>query len=559
MPEAVSDGLFDVPGVPMTSGHDLGASAGAPLAVRMRPASLDEVVGQDHLLAPGSPLRRLVEGSGVASVILYGPPGSGKTTLAALISQATGRRFEALSALSAGVKEVRAVIENSRKALLHGEQTVLFIDEVHRFSKTQQDALLSAVEHRVVLLVAATTENPSFSVVAPLLSRSLILQLRPLTAEDTRAVVQRAIDDPRGLGRAVAVAPEAVDLLVQLAAGDARRALTALEVAAEAAQAAGELVSVQTIERSVDKAAVRYDRDGDQHYDVVSAFIKSVRGSDVDAALHYLARMLVAGEDPRFIARRLMILASEDIGMAGPSALQVAVAAAQTVALIGMPEAQLTLAHATIHLATAPKSNAVTTALAAAMNDIKAGKAGLVPAHLRDGHYSGAAALGNAQGYKYSHDDPDGVVAQQYPPDELVDVDYYRPTGRGGEREIAGRLDRLRAIIRKKRGDRCALREAGPLRPARVPVDVRSPVRIRRRRGPRLPIPGRACCAARSPGRGCGPSRPCCRTSSTTPHAGKRGGRPSGWRCRTRPDSPAREVRTCGRTPGTDRAGLAPL
>lgn len=219
-----------------------------------------------------------------------------------------------------------------------------------------------------------------------------------------------------------------------------------------AAQAAGELVSVQTIERSVDKAAVRYDRDGDQHYDVVSAFIKSVRGSDVDAALHYLARMLVAGEDPRFIARRLMILASEDIGMAGPSALQVAVAAAQTVALIGMPEAQLTLAHATIHLATAPKSNAVTTALAAAMNDIKAGKAGLVPAHLRDGHYSGAAALGNAQGYKYSHDDPDGVVAQQYPPDELVDVDYYRPTGRGGEREIAGRLDRLRAIIRKKRG-----------------------------------------------------------------------------------------------------------
>lgn len=328
MPEAVSDGLFDVPGVPMTSGHDLGASAGAPLAVRMRPASLDEVVGQDHLLAPGSPLRRLVEGSGVASVILYGPPGSGKTTLAALISQATGRRFEALSALSAGVKEVRAVIENSRKALLHGEQTVLFIDEVHRFSKTQQDALLSAVEHRVVLLVAATTENPSFSVVAPLLSRSLILQLRPLTAEDTRAVVQRAIDDPRGLGRAVAVAPEAVDLLVQLAAGDARRALTALEVAAEAAQAAGELVSVQTIERSVDKAAVRYDRDGDQHYDVVSAFIKSVRGSDVDAALHYLARMLVAGEDPRFIARRLMILASEDIGMADPSALQVAVAAA---------------------------------------------------------------------------------------------------------------------------------------------------------------------------------------------------------------------------------------
>jgi putative ATPase len=456
MPEAVSDGLFDLPGAAQPSDLELGVSAGAPMPVRMRPASLDEVVGQDHLLAPGSPLRRLVEGSGVASVILYGPPGSGKTTLAALISQATGRRFEALSALSAGVKEVRAVIDSARKALIRGEQTVLFIDEVHRFSKTQQDALLSAVENRVVLLVAATTENPSFSVVAPLLSRSLILQLRPLTADDIRTVVQRAIEDPRGLGGRVAVQPEAVDLLVQLAAGDARRALTALEVASETVQAsvqeASEVVSVETIEQSLDKAAVRYDRDGDQHYDVISAFIKSVRGSDVDAALHYLARMLVAGEDPRFIARRLMILASEDIGMADQTALQTAVAAAQTVQLIGMPEAQLTLAHATIHLATAPKSNAVTTALGAAMDDIKAGKAGPVPAHLRDGHYSGAAALGNAQGYKYSHDDPDGVVAQQYPPDELVAVDYYRPTGRGGEREIGGRLGRLRAIIRTKRG-----------------------------------------------------------------------------------------------------------
>lgn len=455
MPEAVSDGLFDLPGESRTTNDALGVSAGAPLAVRMRPASLDEVVGQDHLLAPGSPLRRLVEGSGVASAILYGPPGSGKTTLAALVSQATGRRFEALSALSAGVKDVRAVIDSARRALLSGEQTVLFIDEVHRFSKTQQDALLSAVENRVVLLVAATTENPSFSVVAPLLSRSLILQLRPLTADDIRTVVQRAIDDPRGLGGQIGVQPEAVDLLVQLAAGDARRALTALEVASETAQAAvaagGEL-TVAAVEQSLDKAAVRYDRDGDQHYDVISAFIKSVRGSDVDAALHYLARMLVAGEDPRFIARRLMILASEDIGMADPTALQTAVAAAQTVALIGMPEAQLTLAHATIHLATAPKSNAVTTALGAAMDDVKAGKAGLVPAHLRDGHYSGAAALGNAQGYKYAHDHPDGVVAQQYPPDELMGVDYYRPTGRGVERDLTGRLERLRAIIRRRRG-----------------------------------------------------------------------------------------------------------
>src|ERR1700761_4571921 len=446
MPEVVSDGLFDLPGARQTSDADLGVSAGAPLAVRMRPASLDEVVGQDHLLAPGSPLRRLVEGSGVASAILYGPPGSGKTTLAALISQATGRRFEALSALSAGVKDVRAVIEGARTALLRGQQTVLFIDEVHRFSKTQQDALLSAVENRVVLLVAATTENPSFSVVAPLLSGSLILQLRPLGADDIRTVVQRAIDDPRGLNGQV-VEPDAVDLLVQLGAGDARRALTALEVAAEA----GDEVTVETIEQSLDKAAVRYDRDGDQHYDVISAFIKSVRGSDADAALHYLARMLVAGEDPRFIARRLMILASEDIGMADPVALQTAVAAAQTVQVIGLPQAPLTLAHATIYLATAPKSNAVTTALGAAMQDISAGKAGLVPPHLRDGHYSGAAALGNAQGYSYPHDDPDGIVPQQYAPNELIGVDYYRPKTHGAERDIAGRLDKLRAILRRRR------------------------------------------------------------------------------------------------------------
>lgn len=419
-------------------------AGGAPLAVRMRPVSLDEVVGQGHLLRPGSPLRRLVEGSGAASVILYGPPGTGKTTLASLISQATGRRFEALSALSAGVKEVRAVIDVARRAAVDGRQTVLFIDEVHRFSKTQQDALLAAVENRVVLLVAATTENPSFSVVAPLLSRSLILQLHPLEAEGIRTLIERAMADVRGFGGAIGIDAGAVDLLVALSAGDARRALTALEVAAEA----GDPITVETIEQSLDRAAVRYDRDGDQHYDVISAFIKSVRGSDVDAALHYLARMLTAGEDPRFIARRLMILASEDIGMADPSALVTAVAAAQTVALIGMPEAQLTLAHATVHLATAPKSNAVTTALGAAMADIRAGKAGLVPAHLRDGHYSGAAALGNAQGYRYAHDQPGGVAAQQYPPDELVGVDYYRPTGHGNERDIGSRLDKLRAIIR---------------------------------------------------------------------------------------------------------------
>jgi putative ATPase len=450
----VSESLFDLPGdgahlntrIPLAA-----AATSAPLAVRMRPGAIEEVVGQAHLLSTGSPLRRLVEGTGAASVILYGPPGTGKTTLASLISHATARRFEALSALNAGVKEVRAVVDSARQSLIRGEQTVLFIDEVHRFSKTQQDALLAAVENRVVLLVAATTENPSFSVVAPLLSRSLILQLHPLSPADIRAVVRRAITDPRGLGDSVSVADDAVELLVTLAAGDARRALTALEVAAETAGAADGAVTVQTVEQSLDQAAVRYDRDGDQHYDVISAFIKSIRGSDVDAALHYLARMLVAGEDPRFLARRLMILASEDIGMADPTSLPIAVAAAQTVALIGMPEAQLTLAHATVHLATAPKSNAVTTALGAAMADIRAGKAGLVPAHLRDGHYSGAAQLGHAQGYRYPHDDPDGVVAQQYPPEAISDVDYYRPTTHGAEREIVGRLEKLRAIIRGAR------------------------------------------------------------------------------------------------------------
>ncbi|CDO11245.1 replication-associated recombination protein A [Mycolicibacterium cosmeticum] len=444
----MSDSLFDVPGgEPSSSARIDAPSASSPLAVRMRPATLDDVVGQQHLLKPGSPLRRLVEGSGAASVILYGPPGTGKTTLASLISGATGRRFEALSALSAGVKEVRAVIDQARRAAIHGEQTVLFIDEVHRFSKTQQDALLAAVENRVVLLVAATTENPSFSVVAPLLSRSLILQLQPLGADDIRTVIRRAVTDPRGLGGAVAIDDDAVELLVKLSAGDARRALTALEVAAEG----GERITVAIVEQSLDQAAVRYDRDGDQHYDVISAFIKSVRGSDVDAALHYLARMLTAGEDPRFIARRLMILASEDVGMADPTALPTAVAAAQTVALIGLPEAQLTLAHATVHLATAPKSNAVTTALGQAMADIRAGKAGLVPAHLRDGHYSGASKLGNAIGYKYAHDAPGGVAPQQYPPDELVGTDYYRPTTHGAEREIGTRLDKLRAIVRRKR------------------------------------------------------------------------------------------------------------
>ncbi len=452
MVAVVSDGLFDAPeaeaALAGAGDLSLGREVGrlAPLAVRMRPASLDEVVGQQHLLGAGSPLRRLIEGAGAASVLLYGPPGTGKTTLASLLSQATGRRFEALSALSAGVKEVRAVIDVARRRLLAGEQTVLFIDEVHRFSKTQQDALLAAVENRVVLLVGATTENPSFSVVSPLLSRSLVLQLKSLSEDDIRQVLRRAAEDPRGLRGEYTITDAALDHIVRIAGGDARRALTALEASAESSLDG--TVDVDLVAASVDKAAVRYDRAGDQHYDVISAFIKSLRGSDVDAALHYLARMLSAGEDPRFIARRLMIQASEEVGMADPTALQTAVAAAQVVQLVGLPEAKLALAQATIHIATAPKSGAVVAGIGAALSDVAQGKAGSVPPHLRDGHYAGAAALGNAQGYKYPHDHPDGVLPQQYPPDELVGVDYYNPTDHGYEREVGPRVVKLRRIVR---------------------------------------------------------------------------------------------------------------
>ncbi|MEU3643635.1 replication-associated recombination protein A [Lentzea sp. NPDC034063] len=447
----MSEGLFDE-GLFGASDEEKAEriAANAPLAVRMRPVTLDEVVGQDHLLGPGAPLRRLVEGATPASVMLYGPPGTGKTTLATLVSKATGRRFVALSALSAGVKEVRSVIDEARRRLVRsGESTVLFIDEVHRFSKTQQDALLGAVEDRIVLLVAATTENPFFSVVSPLLSRSLVLQLKSLTDDGVRSVIKRAVSDERGLGGSVVLEPDAEDHLIRLAGGDARRSLTALEAAADSALASNEgVITLSLLESTVDKAAVRYDRDGDQHYDVTSAFIKSIRGSDVDAALHYLARMIEAGEDPRFIARRLVIHASEDVGMADPTALQTCVAAAQAVQLIGLPECTLNLAQATIHLATAPKSNAVTTAIYAAIEDVRKGAIGSVPAHLRDGHYAGAAKLGNAQGYRYPHDVPEGVLTQQYAPDDLVGRDYYEPTGRGNERAVAERLPRLRRVIR---------------------------------------------------------------------------------------------------------------
>lgn len=450
----MSDGLFDLPGGvdPKTGGGSLVGNehASAPLAVRMRPRNLDELIGQEHLLQPGAPLRRLIEGDQPMSLLLWGPPGTGKTTIASIVSTQTDRVFVEVSAVAAGVKEVRAAIDAARRRLqTSGQETVLFVDEVHRFTKAQQDALLPGVENRWVTLVAATTENPFFSVISPLLSRSLLLTLEPLTDEGIGRVVAHALEDPRGLAGTVGLTEAATDQLLRLSGGDARRALTYLEAAAGAARANDlDEIDTDTLEQAVDRAAVRYDRQGDQHYDVISAFIKSIRGSDADAAIHYLARMIEAGEDPRFIARRLVILASEDIGLADPSALQTAVATAQAVQLIGMPEARLNLAQATIALALAPKSNAVIKAIDAASADIRRGQIGPVPAHLRDAHYPGAAKVGHGESYKYSHDEPYGIATQQYAPDVIVAAKYYQPTSIGAEAEIKQRWERIRRLIR---------------------------------------------------------------------------------------------------------------
>jgi putative ATPase len=435
-----AESLFDAAG-------EEAERAAAPLAVRMRPHHLDEVIGQRHLTGPGAPFRKLVDNDAAMSVVLWGPPGTGKTTLAHVVSEVTRRRFTELSAVTAGVKDVRAAIEAARRELgLTGAQTVLFIDEVHRFNKAQQDALLPAVENRWVSFIGATTENPFFSVVGPLLSRSLLLTLEPLTEEDMRTVISRALADERGLGGSVTLAADAAEHLVQLAGGDARRALTYLESAALGV-AEGAEIGLDVLERAVDRAAVRYDRDGDQHYDVISAFIKSIRGSDADAALHYLARMIEAGEDPRFIARRLIVHASEDVGMADPTALPVAVAAAQAVEFVGLPEARINLAQATIHLALAPKSNAVIKAISAAGEDVRAGLTGPVPPHLRDAHYRGATRLGHGKGYVYPHDVEEGVAAQQYAPDAIAGRQYYQPSRHGAEARYADRSERIRAIL----------------------------------------------------------------------------------------------------------------
>ena len=448
-PYSVGVDLFDATSMSATGVPQ--ASSNAPLAVRMRPTTLDEVVGQSHLLAEGAPLRRLIsETVPATSVILWGPPGTGKTTLAYLV--AGGRRFVELSAVTAGVKDVRAIIEDSKRRLATSErETVVFIDEIHRFTRSQQDVLLPAVENRWVTLIGATTENPSFSVVGPLLSRSLMLTLKPLGSDDIAALIDRAISDPRGLGGEVTIEDGARDHIVRVAGADARKALTLLESVADAAADAGGVITTAIAESAMDAALIAYDKSGDQHYDVISAFIKSVRGSDVDAALHYLARMVVAGEDPRFIARRLVVLASEDIGLADPQGLVIAQAAADAVSFIGMPEGRIPLAEATAYLALAPKSNRAYVAIDTAIADVKAGKAGVVPAHLRDAHYSGAEGLGHGTGYQYAHDAPHAVAAQQYLPDSLKGERYYVPTEHGLERTLGERLATIRRMLGRER------------------------------------------------------------------------------------------------------------
>ena len=452
--------------------HSARSASRAPLAVRMRPRTIDEVLGQEHLLTPGAPLRVLAgENAGPAgpsSVILYGPPGTGKTTLAHVIARAPGRKFVELSAITAGVKDVRAVMD---QALLdrdmYGTTTVLFLDEIHRFTKAQQDALLPGVENRWVILVAATTENPSFSIISPLLSRSLLLRVHSLEQSDIERLIDRALADPRGFDGAAVIDEDARAHLAAVSGGDARRSLTSLEAAAaiafseaeaagnapaetgaeEADPAAPVRITLAHATEAVDRAAIRYDRSGDQHYDVVSAFIKSMRGSDADAAVHYLARMLEGGEDPRFVARRIMILASEDIGLADPQALQVATAAAQSVALVGMPEARIILSQAVIYCALAPKSNAAYNAINRAIADVRAGASGQVPVHLRDGHYAEAKQFGHGVGYVYAHDEPGHVAAQQYLPDTLRGTVYYEPTQHGFERTLTERRERIRRIL----------------------------------------------------------------------------------------------------------------
>ena len=414
--------------------------AQAPLAARMRPRTLDDVVGQRHLVAKGSPLRVLIEADRLSSVIFWGPPGTGKTTLAEVVALTTQRYFERLSAVSAGVKDVRESIERAAERLgQFGKGTIVFIDEIHRFSTSQQDALLPSVESGVITLIGATTENPYFEINSPLRSRSTLFRLEPLLVEDVRTLLDRG-----ALAEGVQVESEALDALATRCGGDARQALTALEVACALASEKKEVLTTKHVDAALGVSALRYGRD--DHYDVVSAFIKSIRGSDPQAGLFWLARMLESGDDPKFIARRLVILASEDVGMADPNALVVAVAAATALEHVGLPEAQLNLAQAVVYLATAPKSNRVALAIWAAREDVRKGVFSEVPAHLRDGHYQAAKEFGHGVGYIYPHDDPSGWVSQQYLPDQAKgsisrQTSYYTPSDHGLEAEIAERIE----------------------------------------------------------------------------------------------------------------------
>ena len=433
-----------------------------PLAVRMRPSAIEDVLGQTHALKDGSPLRRLSnpqsKGSltSPSSVVLFGPPGVGKTTLAYIVAHQSGRVFEELSAVTSGVKDIRAVLDRAHERLVSkGQETVLFIDEVHRFSKSQQDALLPSVENRDITFIGATTENPSFSIIKPLLSRSVVVKLESLSVEDLHTLVERAVASKNGLNNQLKIDDEAIDSIIRLSGGDARKTLTILEAAAGAVTGDIALqhgkkkpvITADIVSNVMDTNTVRYDKDGDDHYDVISAFIKSMRGSDVDASLHYLARMLRAGEDPRFIARRIMIAAAEEVGMAAPQILQVTVAAAQAVALIGMPEARIILSEAVIAVATAPKSNASYNAINQALKDVDSGNIGQVPLYLRNAPTALMKSWGNHDGYKYAHDYPGAVAPQQYMPDELVGREYYHPNNRGYEHEISQRLSQIRNIL----------------------------------------------------------------------------------------------------------------